>query len=377
MTAHQQWASRPQDQRFQTLEELSQAVSARRMRSRASDVKMTDAAFNVTENGDIELVGVTRATQLSHWSFGQTARYLGAPAEYLRGRIKDNPELVKRNLNYLVTTVESTGSNPLAKLMVVDSEGDDSPTLQALTSPTYGRIWDADVADCTKRIVEQSDGKFYNPKAYRNGGNGFAGINGQIENSGLYASDRDIFIFMIDGGSVLDAGPRAQLNRGFFMWNSEVGSATFGLTTFLFNMVCGNHIIWGAQDVNEFTVRHTKNGPYRFDSQAYPMLKAYVESSAERDISVIRRAQDTMIPAGLTQGKPDFDQIKTFAHRGGNKFTKSELEGGIHAALLEEGDCRTAWQLTQGLTAHARTYEWVDARVDLERRAGKILNMLN
>ena len=46
-----------------------------------------------------------------------------------------------------------------------------------------------------------------------------------------------------------------QLFRGFYTWNSEVGSAVFGLTTFLYRYVCDNRIIWGATDVKELRIR--------------------------------------------------------------------------------------------------------------------------
>src|SRR4030095_12104206 len=101
-----------------------------------------------------------------------------------------------------------------------------------------------------QQIVERSGGKFYNPKAYVNrptqDRQGFQSMDSsQTAGAGLYASDRDVFMFMIDGGSLLDAGPRAKLNRGFIVKNSEVGAGKMDLWTFIFNTVCGNNIIWG------------------------------------------------------------------------------------------------------------------------------------
>jgi hypothetical protein len=240
-------------------------------------------------------------------------------------------------------------------------------TLQAVTSTTYGRIWDADVVGCAQRIVERTNGKFYNPKAYDI-------ATGKPKPSGLYASDRDVFIFMIDGGSLLDAGPRAQLNRGFFLWNSEVGSRTFGLTTFLFNVVCQNHIVWGAQDIREIRIKHTQNGPYRFDAEASPALLAYANSSSMKEASVIKRAQEVLIPLGTDKSEFVRDTM-TYANKVA-KFTRDEITEAIDYAKKEEGDCRTPWQLVQGLTAYARGFDWVDARVDLETRAGKILDAI-
>jgi hypothetical protein len=174
-------------------------------------------------------------------------------------------------------------------------------------------------------------------------------------------------MFLIDGGSLLDAGPRAQLNRGFIVWNSEVGARTFGLMTFLFNQCCGNHIIWGAQDVNKLVVRHTQNGPSRFDSDAAPTLKAYVEASAVPVENTIRKAQALIIG-----DKPETVSEWLNTH---GKFTKTEIASAISFAKSEEGDCRTLWHAVQGLTAYARGFDYVDARVDLEKRAGALLDI--
>jgi hypothetical protein len=79
----------------------------------------------------------------------------------------------------------------------------------------------------------------------------------------LYASDRDVFIFLVDPKNPVEVNGE-QLFRGFMTWNSEVGSAVFGLTTFLYRYVCDNRIIWGATDVQELRIRHTGGAPERF-----------------------------------------------------------------------------------------------------------------
>ena len=42
------------------------------------------------------------------------------------------------------------------------------------------------------------------------------------------------------------------------MWNSEVGKTTLGAGFFLFDYVCCNHIVWGADQYTEIRIRHTK-----------------------------------------------------------------------------------------------------------------------
>lgn len=370
MQAHRQWASRPADQRYTTLEALREAVNARRFASRSIDEDL--GKIQITVNGEEIYVGGALSQSVpTHWAFQQFAGCLKAPAAYLRTL---PAPLLTDCLNYGLERAQAAERQTLKFMTISQDEG--PGVLQAVTSSTYGRIWDADVADAALRIVERSGGRFYNPKAYPVNQDGRVQIGvGEPVPSGLYASDRDIFIFMIDGGSMFDIGERAQLNRGFFLWNSEVGSKTFGMTTFLFNQVCGNHIVWGAQDINELVIRHTKNGPYRFDSEAAPALMNYVESSAKPMIDSIRKAMDYLLPADESGQKVSEETVFQFVNRY-SKFTKSEVRNGIDAANREEGDCRTLWQVVQGLTAYARGFDWVDARADLERRAGKLLDLV-
>lgn len=356
MQASNQWMKRPQDQRFETIGELFKSVADRRMRSRSIDVDLGKVSAK-ENNGTITINRGFAEVEPSHWSFGQLAGWIHAPAQYLRSIPQP---LAVQCLNHGIQ--ESAKERGTLKFMAVTQPDRPVNTLQAVTSTTYGRIWDADVVQCAQRIHERTQGRFYNPKAYSR-------VHGEPRPSGLYASDRDVFIFMIDGGSLLDAGPRAQLNRGFFMWNSEVGSRTFGLTTFLFNVVCGNHIVWGAQNVKDIRIRHTANGPYRFDSEAAPSLLAYANQSGSAEVDAIRKAQDYLLPQG------DKDATIGWITEHG-KFNKAEASEAYAFAKSEEGDCRTLWHVVQGLTAYARGFDYVDARVDLETRAGKLLDIV-
>ncbi len=352
MQASAQWASRPADQRFKTLADLRTSVHNRRMVSRSVDLPLTRIRAE-ERNGSIILNSGIAACEPSHWSFGQFSSLIGAPANYLR---KLPTDLAVSCIN---SGIDRASREEVKFMTIADQSGERANTLQAVTSPTYGRIWDADCVDAVGRIVERTNGKFYNPLAYDR-------HTGAPVPSGLYASDRDVFMFMIDGGSRLEVGRRAKLNRGFFVWNSEVGSKTFGLMTFLFNEVCGNHIVWGAQNINKLVIRHSKFGPARFDSDAAPMLQQYAEASIANDEATIKRANEKLLPSG--------DELDTLLAP--FKFTKAETREAISCAIKEEGECRTLWDLVQGYTAYARDFDFVDARIDLEKRAGQLLNLV-
>lgn len=329
---------------------MRESVAARRMRSRSTDLDTNKITVDAG-TGKLIINSAISPCEPSHWSFGQLSTQVGAPAGYLR---KLPMPLIVSCLNHGL----QTAPREEVKFMTVANPDSEVATLQAVTSRTYGRIWDADVCDAVARIVEKSGGRFHNP------------LDWSHRPSGLYASDHDVFLFMIDGGSIVEAGssPRDQLNRGFICWNSETGARTFGLMTFLFRGCCGNHLIWGATDINRVIIRHTSGGPSRFDSDAMPALRAYIDASPAPLVDTIKRAQQYLLPPEKDNG------ILEFANKHG-KFSRLEIAEAVKLARTEEGDCRTLWQLCNGLTAYARGYDWIDSRVDLEKRAGSLLNI--
>jgi hypothetical protein len=159
-----------------------------------------------------------------------------------------------------------------------------------------------------------------------------------------------------------------ELNRGFFVSNSEVGSATFSLTTFLFRQCCGNHIIWGMSEAKNVTLRHSKGAPERFDSEVLPMLHAYATASTQDEQAALKLAGDYLLP----EKREDLAALLAKVA----KFTNREIDSALLVAKTEEGDNRTLWQLVQGFTAYARTFEHLDSRTNLEARAGKLMQLV-
>lgn len=361
MDAFNQWSSRPADERFETLERLHEVTSSRRLRSRGVEVA-TDKIHAVYEAGSgLRINGGIESSAPSHWSFGQLCGWIGAPAAFMRDKLSDAPELLTGNLNHCVQRAEVKDA---LKWLLVEPENDGPAILQAVTSPTYGRIWDADCVAAVQRIRDGSGGKWHNPPAWAPG---HFGDVSKARPGGLYASDRDVYMFMIDGGSFLEGGDGKALNRGFIVTNSEVGKSTFTLTTFLHRGVCGNNIIWGARDVTQLAIRHSKNGPARFDSEALPALRAYAEREAAADEAALKKAFNFALPAE----RKDLLALVSKAA----KFSGKELDSAVLVAKTEEGKCENLWELVQGFTTYARTFEFVDARVDLETRAGKLIDL--
>jgi hypothetical protein len=82
--ASNQWANRPDDERFSTLDELHQAVSTYRTSAAQATVPFASLRTEARD-GEVMLVGKeSQPARLTNWSFGQLAGAVGAPASYLR-----------------------------------------------------------------------------------------------------------------------------------------------------------------------------------------------------------------------------------------------------------------------------------------------------
>jgi hypothetical protein len=192
-----------------------------------------------------------------------------------------------------------------------------------------------------------------------------ARTNGQSEHAGLYASDRDMFAFFVNDENPIEVGS-AKLGRGFFCWNSETGSCTFGLMTFLYSYTCGNHIVWGAEEVRELKIIHRAKAVDRFRVEALPALNRFVENRIETEaiIESIHRVSQTKVGDDLEEVANWFKD---------KPFTGSEVTAAWRTGRDEGEDVSTLWGMVQGFTAHARGLSHTSARVDLDRRAGSLL----
>lgn len=360
---HRQYATRPADQRFETMDALQAAIEARTQSARERTIPfesldIREAAWG--ENAAPILNGGADQARFTNWSFGQLCTRVGAPAGFLRNLSPSTAALALRE-----AARQAADRKDMVKLLVADDESDlDGPTggklVRAITSKEYGRIWDRDVVIATRRLLDASGDRFQNPLVWEKN------EDGSHKRGGLYASDRDVFAFFIDGGSIVEEkGDReGALHRGFYVSNSETGSATLRLVSFLFRQCCGNHIIMGGRDVRSLSVRHTSGAPGRFLSEVAPAILDMAQASASGEEEAIRKAQNYMLPAEV-EARDEF----LFS----NGFTRAETRSAIEHAEKEEGGAQTLWQVVNGFTARARDLAHIDARTDLERRAGKLL----
>ncbi len=300
----------------------------------------------------------------THWSFGQMCSLVGAPAGYMR---QLPAPLAGINMQHGLLSHRAE----LVKTLEAD---DGRIELRAVTGPDYGRIWDHELVAAVMKIAGEGTGDTrwkvpglldwstmtHNP---------FVEVT--KDTTTLYASDRDVFLFLVDDTHPIEAGrlPNGDPDlyfRGFYCWNSEVGSKTLGMASFYLRAVCMNRNIWGAEGFEEISIRHSKFASHRFAHQAAPALERFATSSPAPFLAGIRAAREQIV------ARKDEDRESFLRRRG---FSRPETEKIIATVLEEEGrPPESIFDFVQGITALARAKPHQDARLELEGKAAKLLS---
>ncbi len=369
-----EWFSRPDDQRFLSLDELARSVRQRSDRSRTRVVDTASIQVEASRNDPERLLlmfpGSDAPVAPTHWSFGQLAAQIAAPAAYLR---QLPAPLAAINLQYGLSSSRSQH----IKTLETAGDTDGRPQLRAVTGPDYGRIFDHELVEAVQRIAGNGTGDtrwkvpgvldwstgIYNPH-----------VDIGRDTTTLYASDRDIFLFLVDDLNPIEAGrlPDGSPDlffRGFYCWNSEVGARTLGIASFHLRAVCQNRNLWGVEDFQEISIRHSKYAANRFAHEAAPALLNFANSSAQPFINGIRQARERIV------ARSDEDRSQFLKARG---FSRTESARIIATVLAEEGrPPESIFDFVQGITALARTKTHQDVRLDLETRAKRLLDRVH
>ncbi|MEM7530527.1 MAG: DUF932 domain-containing protein, partial [Pseudomonadota bacterium] len=299
----------------------------------------------------------------THWSFAQLASLVGAPAAYLR---QLPAPLAGINLQCGLT-------NHRAEQVKTMEVANGRTELRAVTGPDYGRIYDHELVAAVQRIAGDGVGDtrwkvpgvldwstgIYNPM-----------VDVTKDTTTLYASDRDVFLFLVDDRNPIESGrlPDGSPDlffRGFYCWNSEVGAKTLGIASFYLRAVSQNRNLWRVEDFQEITIRHSKYAANRFAHEAAPALANFADSSPQPFIQGIRSARERIV------ARSDEDRTDFLRKRG---FSKAETGTIVETVLAEEGrPPESVFDFVQGITAVARSKPQQDARLTMETRAKKLL----
>jgi hypothetical protein len=357
LAINKEWQNRPSDQRFLTVPELHVYNESKRAASRQRGVALDHLRVRALDDGDLALVDPEKGTGavLTHWAFGQLAGAAKAPAGYLRTL---PAELAQIPLQY---SLEQQRED--AKLLLRHAQANGGAgrwSVEAITSDTYSRIYDAEL---TSAILEHLD-----LEAWKVPAASYAATDPKKATT-LYASDRDCFVCLVDDQHPIEVPGTSgveTLFRGLIARNSEVGAAAFEVTAFLYRRICDNRIIWGGREVRSLKIRHTSGGPMRYLREARPAIQRYLTASTDETVAMVRQAR------AIEVGRSEKEAKSWLKARG---FTQGESRRAIELAAAEPGaNPRSVWSLVQGLTAQAHEVPFGDERLDLERRAARLLD---
>jgi hypothetical protein len=357
--ANREWATRPADERVADLQQLHDKALAQRAAAAEKDVPFDTLRVESHED-NLYLTRGTGASKLTNWAFTQLAQRVAAPAEYLSGL---PGTLAAQNLNHgLAKRVKDAAGSAVARVLF---HKNGEWLVRALTTDVYERIWNVEL---TERLLDkQSEG--WEPAR--------PDFNKREDDfPSLYLGDRNMFAFIRLANQTIEQPVQgfngtAPIYKGYICWNSEVGDKKIGGMSFLYNGMCGNHLIWGAQDVFEFEARHVGN--VRDQLQLFSTrVREYARKSMKEDEAVIKRASHKMIAATKE------DVLDALFGKRSLNLSRKTIEAGYDAVLPEQdGPAETVWGMVQGLTRHSQTLTNADTRTQVDKSAGKLLDMID
>jgi hypothetical protein len=369
-TVSRQWATRPDDQKFLNLTSLRDQVQSWRDKSYVNEIMPADIRVSCKANDPDYLaiqVGDAVTNNPTHIAFGQVCQLANVPAYYAR---EIPAPLAALNLNFGLNDARQVKKS--AYLM--DS---DSPILRGITSTKYGRIFDEEVVNSVMKIAGNGTGETrwkvpgvidwsnstYNP---------FVDIT--KETTTLYASDRDVFMFLVDDTHPIEIGklPSGEPDlyfRGFYVWNSEVGMRTFGIATMYLRGVCQNRNLWGVEGFSELTFKHTSGAPEKFITDASPSLLSFSDRATHKVVTGVIAAKQQKIAIGKITDEDRLNFLMKFG------LTKKQADAAIKVSEAEENTKPDSiWDMAQAVTAMARVEQHQDKRLSLELIGGKMLD---
>jgi hypothetical protein len=377
-----EWMNRPEDERFWDMTELHAATANHKRLSATAVAPWDTLRVTMTDDQDVALVGKAGVSaRFSHYSFGQLCRHIGAPASYVRTLPTG---LVADVLNHGLKTRDTTSDNDASLLLRKTNEN--GYRLQACLTEAYGRIWNVNVVQAAQVLTERGwkvpparpcnttrTRKATEADVMQNRSLGLSiQVGDTIGPAGLYASDHDLFIFLVDDAHPIDDGTGHPLFRGVIIRNSEVGDAKLSMCGFILNGVCGNHILHGFQSIFEIGIIHKGQEAWgRARHQIAEFGRKYCQSSAVEEQGRIAAARKLIL--GQT---PEAVADLLFSKRITSRvFAAVAVKAAMDHTEDHHGNPLSAWGVAQGITRASQTTGYADDRYNLDRAAGKVLQM--
>jgi len=371
------WANRPDDEKFLSLSSMLEfkTQDTQHLEENLTHVKSLKFAGIHQDNdtqGQIVLeykdqeTNKMRQVTPTHWSFNQLASLAAAPSTYMR----DLPaQLAAECMQWGL--MENRSNRFVKTYGQLDS---DLGQIRAATGPDYGRIYDHEVIRKAIDFCKYRAWKI--PGAMVGSRDGLAEYNPDLpvtlDTTTLFASDRDCFLFLVDDKNPIEVGKLSNgdpdmMFRGFYISNSEVGAKSLKLGSMYLRGICMNRCLWGVENFSEVSIRHSKFALSKWYDEAAPALESFTAGNSQDLINGVQLAKEAQV------AKSDEDALSFLRKNVGLSESMAKLAAARHLEE-EEQPVRSVWDAAQAITAIARDQKHQDTRVDLEKKAGAILD---
>lgn len=277
--------------------------------------------------------GDDQVYRMNDWSFGQLCRLAGVTKETVN---RLTPETASR-----VFAETLPGGNKPLQIYAVGEQA------RSIHGASYTRLHNAELLEA---VLEVADGFQPPPKGF-NGG------------TGLYCGEQDMFTFLIDPTGWTEIGGET-FAPGFFLWNSEVGRRSVGVETFWYQKICGNHIVWDAVEVVEFSRKHTANV-----HEALTEVRRHIQALAARRDERRDAFARVMQKAMETKLGEDADEVKA-------ALSKVGVNRSLSRQALELVQGRfTVFSMVDALTRLSRQIVNAGDRTVADQQAGRLLTL--
>lgn len=377
--ASNQWATRPADERFWDLQSMYDQCHEYYKNRTEQTIPLRELHLLADTTGELYVKTRENVQSMTNWGFRQLCGELGAPAQYL-GSLPST--LTSDVLNHHLS--EHRSNNPVT---VIGLKNNGHEKFRFFNTPTYTRIWNYQIVEQLMQVCRHDSGWRVPPaRPSMHGGpthvatrqdvlkgkdNGLSiKVGDHIGPAGLYASDHDMFAFLVNEEHRIPDGTGAGLARGVFISNYEVPGYAFKVWRFMYRYACGNHIVWGAENVATFRIIHV-NVSFKMAWEAMTKeLQGWLDRSSKEDTDKIKRLQTYKLG-------DDLEEVcdKIYAFRFG--ITRKQLESAYLLTQTqhqdEDGAPNTPWGMVNGLTRLSQESPYADERTRLETAVGRLM----
>lgn len=354
-TAHRQLVARPSDECYPDFPSLLRFLRSREMNT--AELAIWKDGFAVEPKDDHLIVG-TRAGEydLNDWSFGQVCSLSKADPHFIN-------RLPARLAADALNVTREWFADEEARMLFTEKRN--LPVVRALYSKHYARVSDLSVAE----MVEREATGFVPAGEVAGRHVGMPPV--RPEASGLYASSRDMFLFLADEENAVEwrpsnGGPGAAFYRFLIAANSETTARKLCYMMGLMEGICGNHLIWGAQEVVVVERRHIGQADKIMEALRLAIESLRDRATIHQDLRVLETARNTSFAE-------DKDKAVELLYP---KYVTKEIAARALESAIKDFHASlplSVWNVVRGLTRVSQEIPYEDRRLEVDKAAGRIL----